>query len=144
MVLNQSVHTLNLCMYIKYLRPTVMNQNPCLSMDIFWFIAHFVMKCFGYSHIQTCSLHLYHDDVIKWTHFPRYWTFVLGIHRSSVSSPHKGQWRGALMFSLIYAWMNCWVNNGEAGDLRPHRAHYDVTVSPGLWTKNYVDAIQAR
>ena len=36
-----------------------------------------------------------HDDVIKWKHFPRYWPFVRGIHRSPVNSPHKGQWRGA-------------------------------------------------
>ena len=43
----------------------------------------------------------YHDDVIKWKHFPRYWTFVRGIHRSPVNSPHKGRWHGALMFSLI-------------------------------------------
>ena len=42
-----------------------------------------------------------HDDVIKWNHFPRYWPFVRGIHRSPVNSPHKGQWHGALMFSLI-------------------------------------------
>ena len=42
-----------------------------------------------------------HDDVIKWKHYPRYWPFVRGIHRSPVNSPHKGQWRGALMFSLI-------------------------------------------
>ena len=68
------------------------------------------------------------DDVIKWKHFPRYWPFVLGIHRSPLISPHKGQWRGALMFSLICACINGWVNNGEAGDLRCHRAHYDVTV----------------
>ena len=61
-------------------------------------------------------------------HFPRYWPFVRGIHRSPVNSPHKGQWRGALMFSLINVWINGWVNNGEAGDLRRHRAHYDVTV----------------
>ena len=40
----------------------------------------------------------------------------------------KGQWRGALMFSLICARINGWVNNGEAGHLRRHRAHYDVTV----------------
>ena len=51
-----------------------------------------------------------------------------GIHRSPVNSTHKGQWRGALMFSLIFAWINGWVNNREAGDLRRHRAHYDVTV----------------
>ena len=67
-----------------------------------------------------------HDDVIKWKHFPRYWPFVRGIHRSPVNSPHKGQWRGALMFSLICAWINEWVNNREAGDLRRHRAHNDV------------------
>ena len=45
-----------------------------------------------------------------------------------VNSPYKGQWRGALVFSLICAWINCWVNNCEAGDLRRHRAHYDIIV----------------
>ena len=69
-----------------------------------------------------------HDDIIKWKHFPRYWPFVRGIHRSPVNSPHKGQWRIAFMFSLICAWMNGWVNNREAGDLRCHGAHYDVTI----------------
>ena len=42
--------------------------------------------------------------------------------------PHKGQWRGALMFYLICVWINGWVNNREAGDLRRHRGHYDVIV----------------
>ena len=37
----------------------------------------------------------YHDDVIKWKHFPRRWPYVRGIHRSAVNSPHKSQWRGA-------------------------------------------------
>ena len=69
-----------------------------------------------------------HDDVIKWKHFPRYWPFVRGIHRSPVNSPHKGQRRGALIFSLICVWINGWVNNREAGDLRRYRAHYDVSV----------------
>ena len=45
-----------------------------------------------------------------------------------VNSPHKGQWRGALMFSLICVWINGWVNNHEAGDLRRYRGHYDVVV----------------
>ena len=45
-----------------------------------------------------------------------------------VNSPHKGQWRGALMFSLIYAWINDWVSNRQAGDLRRQRDHYDVIV----------------
>ena len=74
----------------------------------------------------------FHDDVIKWKHFPRYWPFVWGIHRSPVNSPHKGQWRGALMFSLICAGTNIWANNGDAGDLRRHRAHNDVIVMPPL------------
>ena len=69
-----------------------------------------------------------HDDVIKWKHFPRYWPFVRGIHRSPVNSPHKGQWRGALMFTFIYTRINGWVNNCEAGNLRCNRAHYDVIV----------------
>ena len=68
----------------------------------------------------------FHDDVIKWKHFPRYWPFVRGIHWSPVNSPHKGQWCEALKFSLICAWINGWVNNSEAGDLKRHRAHYDV------------------
>ena len=69
-----------------------------------------------------------HDDVIKWKYFPRHWPFVRGIHRSPVNSPHKGQWRGALMFPLTCAWLNGWVNIGGACDLRRHRAHFDVTV----------------
>ena len=72
--------------------------------------------------------HLSNDDVIKWKHFPRNWPFVREIHRSPVNFPHKGQWPGALMFSLIYAWINDWVNNREAGDLRRQHGHYDVIV----------------
>ena len=47
-----------------------------------------------------------HDDVIKWKHFPRNWPFVRGIHRSPVTSPHKGQWRRALMFVFFYLRLN--------------------------------------
>ena len=70
----------------------------------------------------------FHDDVIKWKHFLCYWPFVRGIHQSAVNSPHKGQWRRALMLSLISVSIDVWVNNREAGDLRHYRAHYDVTV----------------
>ena len=69
-----------------------------------------------------------HDDIIKWKYFPRYWPFVWGIQRSPVNSPHNGRWRGAMMFSFICAWINGWVNNRGTGDLRRHRAHYDVIV----------------
>ena len=69
------------------------------------------MECF--SHVTT------HADVIKWKPFPRYWPFVRGIHRSPVNSPHKGQWRGALMLSLVSSSINGWVNNGKTSHLRP-------------------------
>ena len=74
-----------------------------------------------------------HDDVIKWKHIPRYWPFVRGIHRSPVNSSHKVQWRRALVFSLIYAWIKSRVNNRDAGDLRRHCAHHDVIVMQSIY-----------
>ena len=95
-----------------------------------WIASFMACRLFGsmYTCVYDCKYRYVHDDVIKWKHFPRYWPFVRGIHQSPVNSPHKGQWRGALMFSLIWAWIDGWVNNREAGDLRRHRAHYDVNV----------------
>ena len=60
----------------------------------------------GWSMTQSSLLFLgdqmkIHVDVIKWQHFPLCWPFVGGIYRSRLKSPHKGQWRGALVFSLI-------------------------------------------
>ena len=88
-----------------------------------------------YEALITCK----HDDVIKWKHFPSYWPFVREIHRSPVNSPHKGQWRRALIFSLIS--MNVWVNTHY---VRHYFLHYcplcgrPLVVSPHkgpvLWT----------
>ena len=86
-------------------------------------------------HLSFTEMYALHDDVIKWKHFPRNWPFVREIHRSPVNFPHKGQWRGPLMFSLIYAWINDWVNNREAGDLRRQHGHYDVIVM--TWSNVY-------
>ena len=69
-----------------------------------------------------------HADIIKWKHFPRHWPFMQAVHGPPVNSFHKGQWRGALIFPLICAWTNVWENSRDAGDLRHHRVHYDVTV----------------
>ena len=107
---------------------------PKLDQTQFWYsrLHTFNLSCAETGiHDETCQ---YHDDVFKWKHFPRYWPFVRGIHRSPVNSPHKGQWRGTLIFSLICVWINGWVNNREAGDLRRHRAHYDVIVMPYPFT----------
>ena len=79
--------------------------------------------------VKFTLLALGHHDVITWEHFPRHWPCVRGIDRSPMNSPDKGQWRVALMFSMICAWTNAHVNNRDAGDLRCHRADYDVTVT---------------
>ena len=76
-----------------------------------------------------CQQKFRHDDVIKWKHFPRYWAFVRGIHRSPVNTPHKGQCRGAVVLFFICAWIRGWVNTDAAGDLRRHRVHYVVIVT---------------
>ena len=75
--------------------------------DIFSWLS---FQAFG---LTTQSLEHQHDDVIKWKCFPRYWPFVRGIQRSPGNSLHKGQWHGALMFSLICVWINAWENNRD-------------------------------
>ena len=113
--------------YIKYICQR--NAHACASIRILIEISKLeFISCGNYAFGSlNCwrVLHLTNKkrDVIKCKHFPRYWPFVRGIHRSPVNSPHKGHWRGALMFSLICVWINGWVNNGEAGDLRRYRAH---------------------
>ena len=59
---------------------------------------------------------------------PSWWRHQMETFSALLDSPYKGQWRGALMFPLICAWTNGWANKGDTGDLRRHRAHYDVTV----------------
>ena len=106
-----------------------------------WMCLLVVMKCKGAPLYNLCSISrsvVYHDDVIKWKHFPRNWPFVREIHRSPVNFPHKGQWRETLMFSLIYAWINDWVNNREAGDLRRQHGHYDVIVMLRLFNPHCI------
>ena len=65
---------------------------------------------------------------MKWTHFPCYWSFVWEIHWPPVGFPHNGQWRGALILSVICAWTNGWSKTQDARNLRHNHAHYDVTV----------------
>ena len=73
---------------------------------------------------------LYDVDHAWWRHQMETFSALLAIcaGNSPVNSPHKGQWRRALMFSLICVWISGWVNNRGAGDLRRYRAHYDVNV----------------
>ena len=66
-----------------------------------------------------------------WRHQMETFSSLLAI--CAGNSPVAGEsppWCGAfqMMFPLMCVWINGWVNNGEAGDLRRYRAHYDVTV----------------
>ena len=84
-----------------------------------------IIHCLWRFAIYFYTLFLY-DNVIEWKLIPRYWPFVRGTLRSLVNSSHKGHWSGALMFFLSAPWMNGWLNNCEVGDLRCHRAYYDI------------------
>ena len=92
--------------------------------------------------VYFCATSIYHTYLLTygvsmmgavswWRHQMETFSALLALCAGNspvpVNSPHKGQWRGTLMFSLICARINDWVNNREAGDLRRHRT-YDVTV----------------
>ena len=94
------------------------NKTVCIFLGIYCI--------YIYQLKQYCSVTLNLDAVIKWKHFPRNWPIVRGIHRSLVDSPHKGQRGRALMFSLMGAWTNGWVNSRDVGDLIRHGAHCNV------------------
>ena len=82
-----------------------------------------------YYHLSIIATHRYqlypintlHDDVIKWKNFQHYWPFVRGIE-----FPAQMLVTRIIDVFLDRAWINGWVSNREAGDLR--RTHYDVTV----------------
>ena len=62
----------------------------------------------------------------QWKHFPRYWPFVVNIPLTKPSDTEL--WCFLWSAPVEYGWGDGWVNNREAGDLRRHRAHYDVIV----------------
>ena len=115
---------------------------------------HWNIHNFVYFLLQNYK-HCMHDDIVTWKSVLHFWSYLQGMHWSQIDSswwrhqmetfsallaicagnspvpgefPHKGQWRGALMFTLICARINGWVNNIEAGDLRRYLPHYDVIV----------------
>ena len=97
----------------------------------YMYLYYFIYCLFRYTYISIlvykyCVSECFYNDVTKWKHFPRYWPFVRGIHRSPVDSLHKGQRHRVVIFSLLCT--NYWANNRDAGDLRRPHTHHDVTV----------------
>ena len=108
-----------------------LNIVAVISFNMLYFLHNSSVLSFYIDVVLTLSnWYSWTLSLIWWKckYFPRYWPFVRGINRSPVNSPHKGQWRGTLMLSLICAWINSWVSNREAGDLTIHRVRYDVIV----------------
>ena len=109
-------HTIDTTLHDTEQIPSVQDQRPPdysaakymgnRPFSHFHRITYVLSRCHGQERSTWMILIGMYDDVIKWKHFPRYWPFVWGIHRSPVKSPHKGQWRGAVMFSLICVWIN--------------------------------------
>ena len=98
------------------------NPSRCRRFFVFGTLPWCSLKCY----VARRSVWNYHDDVVKWKHYPRYWPFGRGIHWSPMDSTHKGQWRGALMFLWSAPKGNGWANNRDTDDLDSNRLHYNV------------------
>ena len=95
-IIPAELRSLTLCSQNRHGPP--FNRQHCLMHFVLNKLWHFNPNITTY---RSWGVTHSHDGVIKWKHFPRYWPFVRGIHRSTVNSPHKGQWRGALMFFYL-------------------------------------------
>ena len=116
--------------------------------DIYWIMNDAVNNIWTLAYWEPAIfVSLLHGLTLSWKHTFTIWPFyhtpwwrhqmetfsaLLAICAGNspvpVNSPHKGQWRGVFMFSLICARINGCVNNCEAGDLRLHRVHFDVII----------------
>ena len=104
-------------------------EEPPLHIDIFQstFLSDFKKRSVdgrSWYWVAVIDGHNMFDRATWWRHQMETFSALLAIYaeNSPVNSLHKGQ------FSLIWARINGWVNNDEAGDFRSHRAHCDVTV----------------
>ena len=90
------------CYIILYMPPiyhTKLNLSQSIQRDSWWWVTLIWYQNTGiYRDWWLTLVVVFHDEVIEWKHFPRHWPFA-----GNANSPHKGQWRGALMFSLICA-----------------------------------------
>ena len=153
---NMRIHSNNCYSFNQFYNQWMQNKCQLYPYNLFYGTATFALFSYGglfiwpvllsgsYMHYRELPMQSVwngvHDDVIKWKHFLRYWPFAWGIHWSPVNYPHKDQWRGALISSLICARINGWVNNRAAGDLRCHRAYYDVIVMISIYLEYRCEA----
>ena len=76
-------------------------MKDAFQKDIHLDIIHYALS---HMHNPIYNMECIIHPQIWWRHqMARYWPFAWGIHRSPANSPHKGQWRGDLVFSSICA-----------------------------------------
>ena len=79
--------------------------------------------------------------IIKWKHFPRYWPFVRGIHRSPGGFPSQRPVTRSFDVFFDLGLNDGWTNSRDAGDLRRHHAHYEVSVMCDLYFVYYKNQV---
>ena len=108
------------------------------------FILHSVLLCFGggpFCPYPSGSFHSLEQSNncpsdTWWRHQKETFSALLAISVGNSVVTSEFQWHKTLMFPFICTWINDWVNNGEAGDLRSHCAHYIITVMSEAILKN--------
>ena len=121
------------------LTPASCTTSTGVSVPRAWMSSEYILmrECNNWEHCTSGSS-ISGDYVISFRYNVAWWRhqvekFSVLLALSAANSPVTcespvNQWRGALVFSLICAWINGWVNNSKTVDLRCHRAHYDVIV----------------
>ena len=110
-------------------------------MILFSLVHRFVFTMVGDFLVLTrpkdiCDHRLIFDNInfSWWRHQMQTFSALLAICEGNPPVTGCFRSRGSLMFSLICAWTNSWTNNGDPGDLRRHRAHYDVALMCKIWS----------
>ena len=108
-----------------------MEQWSCTHPTYFIMVAVYAPASNNHEAINDCHVYLFVSYIIVMSsngNIDALMVICAGVHRLQMNSPDKGQRCGALMMFPLIAWINGWINNRDAGDLKCHRAHYDVTV----------------
>ena len=108
----------------------VLYQQGLSCTDGMW-THHCYYHHYQYNHMGLERPHMYtksidthwHDDIIKWKPFPRYFP--------SCGKFAGHQWKSLTKASDAELWCFLW-SAPDAGDLRRHRAQYDVTLMEQL------------
>ena len=104
-------------------------DDYCGTPSVCWSHCYLIKKIAMLPGFNNRYMHQ-NNDVMICYNFPSYRPLLRGIHWSPMDSLHKGQWRGALIYSLMCPLRTGWTSIGVAGELRRHG---DVHVTSVWW-----------